>query len=107
MWRWRIRYRGRGRPMKPRLLQYIHPIQPPGIISYGRIPPPPSHVRPIEMSPDEYEAYILTYFEGLSQEEAAARMSVSRGTLWRSLDSARKKLAEMLATGRPIVIRVY
>jgi len=77
------------------------------ILSFGRIPPPPPTVNPIIMTPDEYEAYILTYYEGLSQEEAANRMGVSRGTLWRSLDNARRKIAEMLATGKPIVVRSY
>jgi len=105
MWRWRVRARRRGRPMKPRIIQYLRPAPFATLISYGRIPPPPPTVNPIIMTPDEYEAYILTYFEGLSQEEAAARMGISRGTLWRSLYSARKKIAEMLATGRPIVIK--
>ncbi|HEW94341.1 hypothetical protein DRN84_01545 [Candidatus Geothermarchaeota archaeon] len=107
MWRWRIRQRGRGRPMKPRFIHYLRPHPPMIPISYGRIPPPPPHIKPIEMTPDEYEAYILIYYEGLSQEEAALKMGVSRGTLWRSLDSARKKIAEMLATGRPIIVRMY
>ena len=43
--------------------------------------------------------------EGLTQEEAAERMGVSRGTLWRSLNSARKKIADMLATKRPLIIQ--
>jgi predicted DNA-binding protein (UPF0251 family) len=32
--------------------------------------------------------------EGLSQEEAGERMGVSRGTAWRLVQSARKKIAQ-------------
>jgi len=43
-------------------------------------------------------------FEELTQEEAAKRMGISRGTLWRSLYSARKKIATALAEMRPLII---
>lgn len=55
---------------------------------------------PIEMTADEYEAYRLTEYLGLSQEESASRMGVSRGTLWRVLQSAKKKLARMMVEGQ-------
>lgn len=56
------------------------------------------------MSADEYEAYRLTEYEGLSQEEAAGRMGISRGTLWRILQSAKKKLAKMIVEGQKLQI---
>jgi len=62
--------------------------------------PPP----PIYMTPDEFEAYRLVFYEGLTQEEAAKRMNISRGTLWRCLENARKKLATMLAEKRPLIV---
>lgn len=63
-------------------------------------PPPP----PILMTPDEVEAFKLVFYEGLTQEEAAKQMGVSRGTLWRCLESARRKLASMLAEVRPLIV---
>jgi predicted DNA-binding protein (UPF0251 family) len=42
--------------------------------------------------------------EGLSQEEAGQHMGVSRGTVWRLVQSARKKTAQALSEGRPIYI---
>lgn len=46
----------------------------------------------------------MTYMEGLNQEEVAQRMKVSRGTVWRCLESARKKLVQMMVERRPLVI---
>jgi len=45
---------------------------------------------------EEYEAIRLMDYEYLNQEEAAKRMNVSRPTLSRIYDSARKKLAKAL-----------
>ncbi len=56
------------------------------------------------MTYDEYEAFRLIYHEGLNQEEAAKRMKVSRGTVWRCLESARGKVASMLVERRPLVV---
>jgi len=52
----------------------------------------------------ELEAFRLVDLEGLSQEEAGKRMGVSRGTVWRLLQSARKKTAQALTEGRPLQI---
>jgi len=66
--------------------------------------PVPARGPPIVMTVDEFEAIRLVDYEGLLQEEAAKRMSVSRGTVWRCLSSARKKIATMLVEGRELVI---
>jgi len=58
----------------------------------------------VKMTIDEYEALRLVDYEGLLQEEAAHRMGVSRGTVWRCLNSARRKVATMLVEGRELVI---
>ncbi len=102
------RRRGRfGRPPKDRVLA-AHPVQ------RGFVPTPPAKPQDedqsqesdaeIEMSADEYEAYRLTEYECLSQEEAASRMGISRGTLWRILQSAKKKLAKMIVEGQKLQI---
>jgi len=59
---------------------------------------------PIYMAYDEFEAFRLIYHEGLNQEEAANRMKISRGTVWRCLESARNKVARMLVERRPLVV---
>lgn len=56
------------------------------------------------MTIDELESLRLVDYEGLMQEEAAFRMGVSRGTVWRCLTSARTKLAIMLVEARGITI---
>ena len=62
------------------------------------------NLQPIYLEPAELEAFRLVDREGLSQEEAGERMEVSRGTVWRLLESARKKTAQALSEGRPIRI---
>jgi len=70
----------------------------------GLTPNPPRDVEPIFIDIAELEAFRLVDFEGLSQEEAGQRMRVSRGTVWRLLQIARKKTAQALTEGRPLQI---
>ena len=58
----------------------------------------------VVLSYPELEAIRLTDLEGLSQEEAAVRMGVSRRTFWNDLKSARVKVATALVKGLPIRI---
>lgn len=53
---------------------------------------------------DELEAVRLADLEGLYQADAAERMSVSRQTFGRILDSAHKKIAEVLVHGKALRI---
>ncbi len=62
---------------------------------------------PVVVGPDELEALRLVYLEKMSQEEAARAMGVSRGTLWRLIDSGRRKIIRALVEGRPIVVAGY
>jgi len=59
---------------------------------------------PVYIDPAEVEAQRLVDLEGLSQEEAGERMGVSRGTIWRLVQNARKKIAQALSEGRPLLI---
>lgn len=52
----------------------------------------------------ELEAMRLVDLEGMTQDEAAAKMGVSRKTLWNDLQSARKKVSEALTKGWAIEI---
>jgi uncharacterized protein len=50
------------------------------------------------------EALRLVDLEGLSQEQAGKEMGVSRGTIWRLVQSARKKVAQALTEGRALQV---
>lgn len=68
------------------------------------IPEPRTTSESIVIEPAEVEALRLVDLEGLSQEEAGVEMGVSRGTIWRFLQSARKKVAKSLTEGRPLTV---
>ncbi len=68
------------------------------------IPQPTTTASPISIEPAEVEALRLVDLEGLSQEQAGKEMGVSRGTIWRLLQSARKKVAQALTEGRPLTV---
>ncbi len=53
---------------------------------------------------DEYEAIRLLDYDGLMQEQAAIQMNVSRPTLTRIYENARKTIAKALVEGKMIVI---
>lgn len=63
---------------------------------------PSINQEPVYLEQAELEALRLSDLEGLSQEEVGERMGISRGTIWRLLQSARKKVAKALSEGRPI-----
>jgi len=69
------------------------------------IPQPREGGPPIVLEMAELEALRLADLEGISQEEAGIRMGVSRGTIWRLLHRARRKIAQALIEGRRIQIR--
>ena len=54
----------------------------------------------ILLSLDEYEAIRLSDFYGMSQEEAAMEMEISRPTFTRLIEKARKKMADFLINGK-------
>jgi hypothetical protein len=96
-WRWCWRRRGPGRPFSHLFLTTL-----PNIKEF--IPRPCLNPQPIEITYPEYNALILIDLEGLDQEAAAKKMKTSRGTIWRLLNSVRKKIAQALNESRPIVI---
>jgi predicted DNA-binding protein (UPF0251 family) len=53
----------------------------------------------VDISYPELESLRLVDYEGLTQEEAAARMGISRRSLWSDLNGARKKVAYALSKG--------
>ena len=53
---------------------------------------------------DEYESIRLLDYEGMNQDQAAVQMNVSRPTLTRIYEKARKTIAQALVEGNMIVI---
>ncbi|RLI00906.1 hypothetical protein DRO31_07755 [Candidatus Bathyarchaeota archaeon] len=100
-WRWCWGSRGPGRRPKPRTIWFIPRAT--VFVPYNENGEPVEK-EPIYIMPDELEALRLVYLEGLTQEEAAKKMNISRGTLWRALSSGRRKLVQALVEVRPIVI---
>jgi predicted DNA-binding protein (UPF0251 family) len=64
---------------------------------------PLSELKQVPLSRDELEALKLCDLDDLSQEEAGARMGVSRGTVQRILAGARKKVALALSRGHALI----
>jgi predicted DNA-binding protein (UPF0251 family) len=93
MWRGRRRYGRRGRLPKPVALGVIPPIT-------SFTPNPSRSTYPIFIEFAEVEAFRLVDREGMSQEEAGQKMGISRGTIWRLLQNARRKTAQALSEGR-------
>ena len=65
---------------------------------------PVAQLEEIRLSVDELEALRLADLEGLYHEDAAARMNVSRATFGRIVESARKRVAEVLVGGHALRI---
>jgi hypothetical protein len=93
----RRRRGGRGRIPNPVYIGRRSPAE-------SFTPHPTGDDAPILLEHAELEAFRLVDLEGLSQEEAGERMGVSRGTVWRLLQAARKKTAQALSEGRRIQI---
>lgn len=58
----------------------------------------------VVMSIDEYEVIRLIDLLGLTQEQCAAQMNVSRTTVTGIYDAARRKLADTLVHGKRLLI---
>jgi len=99
-WCHRLR-RGRiGRPPKPVTVGVTPPIQ-----GFNPFPFPPVPLEPVALEVAEIEALRLVDLEKCSFNEAGQRMNVSRNTVWRLTESARRKIIMAILEGRPIVVR--
>ncbi len=64
----------------------------------------PNYRSAVVMQLEEYEAIRLMDYENLTHEQAAEKMGVSRPTVTRIYEQARKKLATALVEGRSFLI---
>lgn len=58
----------------------------------------------VELTYDEYEVIRLLDYRQMTQEQCARRMGISRPTVTRIYDEARRKMADMLINGRNLHI---
>jgi predicted DNA-binding protein (UPF0251 family) len=65
---------------------------------------PVSTLQEVVLTMDEFEAIRLADDEGLYQEQAAEKMNVSRQTFGRIVESAHKKIADVLINGKALKI---
>ncbi len=65
---------------------------------------PARELEHVMLTVGEYEALRLADYEGLYQEQVAARMGVSRQTVGRILENARRKVAEAITRGKALRI---
>ena len=96
---WRRRYRRGRRGRFPKSVAIPNPTRVDRLV-----PTPQTNPNFILIEPAEVEALRLVDLEGLSQEEAGQKMGISRGTVWRLVQTARRKVAAALTEGRTLVI---
>ena len=87
------------RPLKPRWIGF----DPPNITFIPHAVPMLTGAQTL-LTVDELEALRLADLEGLTQEDAAGKMNVSRATFGRIVGRARKKVADALIYGKSIGI---
>ena len=87
------------RPRKPRKCgcsAFVRAFKPTG--------KPMPQLDKMELAEDELEVLRLCDLLGLTQEEAGKRMGVSRGTVQRTVKTARAKVAQALTEGMALLL---
>lgn len=87
------------RPVKCRRIGFI-----PGVNYFKPAGIPLRFLEEVSLSLEEAEAVRLKDIEDLDQEQCAEKMNISRPTFQRVLESARKKIADVLLNGKAIRI---
>ena len=95
----------RGRRRRGRFGRMPHPVRIGQTVQLKSMTPDPEgNPEPVYLEPAELEVIRLVDIEDLNQQEAGDRMDTSRGTIWRLLQSGRRKIAIALIEGRKIEI---
>lgn len=87
------------RPIKSRCVE-----REPGATYFKPRGIPMTELAEVVLGVDEFEALRLADLEGLYQEEAAARMKVSRQTFGNIIHAAHAKIAEAIVKGKALKI---
>ena len=88
-----------SRPIKPRCIAFY-----PDTEIFSPVPKWKA-TGTVTMHTDEIEAIRLVDYEGLSQEEASKKMNISRGTIWRLLQSGRNKMISMIVEKKQLIVK--
>ena len=88
-----------GRKPKPVIINTFPSVQ-----GFSPLPQPQAPLEPVVLEAAEVEALRLVDLEKCSFEEAGRRMNISRSTVWRLVESGRRKLITAIVEGRPILI---
>lgn len=95
----------RGRRRRGRFGRRPHPVKIGHPVHLKSMTPDPIGTEdPVHLEPAELEVIRLIDLEDLNQQEAGDRMDTSRGTIWRLLQSGRRKVALALIEGRRIEV---
>ena len=92
------------RPKKPRNCNCPHHL--PGTLVIKPAGIPTRDLEKIVLGIDELECLRLCDSEGLSQADAGKQMGISRGTVQRLVNSARKKVIDTILNSQALVIQV-
>ena len=87
---------------RPKNNRIVH--EPPLFTEFKPAGIPGRSLEQILLSLDEFEAVRLADFVGMSHEEAADEMEISRSTFSRLIEKARKKISEFIFLGRLLTI---
>jgi predicted DNA-binding protein (UPF0251 family) len=87
---------------RPPLERFVATLPRTGLFAPAHVPA--SGLEQVALAVDEVEALRLVDLDGLSHEQAATRLGVSRQTVGRELESARRKVADALVNGKALVI---
>jgi len=88
-----------SRPQKERI---VH--QPPLFTDFKPIGVKMNLLKQVSLSLDEYEAFRLADYMGLSHDEAANEMEISRSTFTRLIEKARSNIAQLIVNGSALNI---
>ena len=91
-------------PIMPRPINCRRIAGKPGACMFRPAGVPACRLEWLNLTLDEFEALRLADLDGLHQEEAAARMKVSRQTFGRIVENARRKVAQVLRAGMALSI---
>jgi len=87
---------------RPKNNRIVH--EPPIFTEFKPAGVPATGLKQVLLPLDEFEAMRLADFIGMSHEEAADEMGISRSTFSRLIEKSRKKIAEFIFQGRLLTI---
>jgi predicted DNA-binding protein (UPF0251 family)/DNA-directed RNA polymerase subunit RPC12/RpoP len=87
---------------RPKNNRVVH--EPPLFTEFKPIGIPVTELDQVLLSLDEFESLRLADYQGMSQEEAANEMEISRSTFSRLVEQARKKMVSFIFQGKLLTI---